>query len=237
MAVGVACAVVTLAVAALLSWGNDSLPGATQSLVLVLCVVAASTTGLRSAGLVASLAAAIGFDYFLTPPYFSLSISDPEDVQVTVLLLLIGLAVIGLAQWGRRHQAARSTEAAFLDGILQASMLAASRGTEDLSLERFLAAQITDVLGCDGARFESTYVATARTARISPDGLVSLDGRSVDVDADGLPTHCEIVTPVSPGVTPGGPCFVLTAATQVTRPTARRRRVAAALAAQLHNAV
>ena len=47
---------------------------------------------------VTALAAAVSFDFFLTAPYLSLAIKHPSNVLATVLLLVVGLAVGGIAR-------------------------------------------------------------------------------------------------------------------------------------------
>ena len=38
----------------------------------------------------------------LTEPYARFTITDPNDIEATVLLVLVGLAVTEIALWGRR---------------------------------------------------------------------------------------------------------------------------------------
>ena len=45
------------------------------------------------------------FDLFLTQPYGTLAVTNPDDVEALVLLLAVGVAVTELALWGRRQQA------------------------------------------------------------------------------------------------------------------------------------
>ena len=48
----------------------------------------------------------VWFDFFLTEPYLRLTIADSDDIETTVLLVLIGVAVTEIALWGHRQQAA-----------------------------------------------------------------------------------------------------------------------------------
>ena len=86
-------AVVPVAACAILALFRDSIANTNAALGLVLLVVAAASTGIRWAGIVAALSSAVGFDYFLTEPYNTLSISDRGDIETALLLLLIGAAV------------------------------------------------------------------------------------------------------------------------------------------------
>src|SRR4051794_3092157 len=59
------------------------------ALILAVAVVAAGAMGGRVAGAVAGLTAATSFDFFHTKPYLSLLIHDGDDVEMTVLLLVL----------------------------------------------------------------------------------------------------------------------------------------------------
>ena len=126
----VASAITPLAACAILALFRDSIVNTNAALVLVLLVVAAASTGIRPAGIVAALAGAAGFDYFLTEPYNTLNIADRADLETAVLLLLVGAAVTEIALWGRRQQARASREQGYLDGVLgTAATVAAGRSS------------------------------------------------------------------------------------------------------------
>ena len=89
---------------------RSDLTPATDALVLVLLVVGVAATGDRLAGLVAAVSGGVWFDFFLTQPYNRLTIDDANDVEVTVLLVLVGAAVTEIVLWGRRQQARAMAE-------------------------------------------------------------------------------------------------------------------------------
>src|SRR5664279_3211659 len=125
-----ASAVLPLVACGILALFRDSVANTNAALGLVLLVVAAASTGIRLAGIVAALSSAAGFDYFLTEPYNTLSISDRADIETAVLLLLVGAAVTEVALWGRREQARASQEQGYLDGVLStAATVAAGRSS------------------------------------------------------------------------------------------------------------
>jgi uncharacterized protein DUF4118 len=68
------------------------------ALILAVVVVAAGALGGRAAGMMAGLTAAVSFDFFHTRPYLSLLIHDADDVEMTLLLLILGL-VSGQLAW------------------------------------------------------------------------------------------------------------------------------------------
>jgi len=110
-----AAAVIPLLACSILALFRDSIANTNAALGLVLLVVAAASTGIRLAGILAALSTAAGFDYFLTEPYNTLNITDRADIVTAVLLLLVGTAVTEVALWGRRQQARASREQGYLD--------------------------------------------------------------------------------------------------------------------------
>src|SRR6476659_7848817 len=62
-------------------------------LILVFFVLLGAVIGGRVAGVVSALTAAVSFDFFYTQPYNSLKINSAADVETTILLLLVGLAM------------------------------------------------------------------------------------------------------------------------------------------------
>ena len=85
-----AAAVVPFAACALLAVFRESVANTNAALGLVLLVVAAASTGIRWAGIVAALSSAAWFDFFLTEPYNQFTIADRADIETAVLLLIVG---------------------------------------------------------------------------------------------------------------------------------------------------
>jgi len=226
----VAAAVVPLAACAVLALTRDSVANTNAALVLVLLVVAAASTGVRLAGIVAALASAIGFDYFLTEPYDTLNIADRADIETAALLLLVGAAVTEVALWGRREQARASREQGYLDGVLgTAATVAAGRASTN-DLIDLVCRQVVEILQIDSCRFDAGT--RSGLPALDPSGTVTRHGRTVDVSRQGLPTDSMIALLVrSGGVTYGH--LLLTAATRVVRPSQQQLRVAVTLANQV----
>ena len=218
----VACAILTLF--------RDSIANTNAALGLVLLVVAAAATGVRAAGIVAALASAAGFDYFLAVPYHTFSISNRGDIETAVLLLLVGTAVTELALWGRREQARASREQGFLDGVLgTAATVAAGASTTDELIDH-VCAQIIEILQIDDCRFDLDT--RSGLPALDPAGTVTRGGITVNVARHGLPTDSKIALfTKNGGLTYGH--LVLTAATRTVRPTQEQLRVAVTLASQV----
>ena len=158
------------------------------------------------------------FDLFLTEPYGTLAVSNPDDVEALVLLLAVGLAVTELALWGRRQQAGASRRLGYLDGVLSTAEKIAAHDPDRADLVSLVGTELTGLLRLDGCRYAP--VAPHLRAVIQPDGQVRSGERLLDVERHGLPTDEEILLPVrSAGQTVGG--FVLTSATAVGAPHVR----------------
>jgi hypothetical protein len=69
---------------------------------------------LAMAAVLAAVSAAAWFDFFLTQPYERFSITHRTDIETTVLLLVVGVAVTELAVRARRQRYLADSEAAYL---------------------------------------------------------------------------------------------------------------------------
>lgn len=227
------CAVLgPLLTCAVLSGFRDSVTAATTVLVLVLWVVGAAATGDRYAGVLAALSGAVWFDFFLTEPYQRFTIADSDDVEATVLLVLISLAVSEVALWGHRQQADAQRRAGYLDGVLGTARAVSEGDLPTSAVIEVVAGQITDVLGADECRFVDGAVHDARVSVLGQDGMLTRNGRPVDVDRVGLPTDDYVAVPVRRGERTVGH-FLVTATTHRSYPTIEGRRIAALLADQV----
>ena len=91
-AVGLAVAAFgPLLVAGILVPFRDDIASANIVLVFVLVVVLGASVGTRWSGAIGAVIAAMSYDFFFTRPYQSLKIDSSDDIQTTVLLLVIGL--------------------------------------------------------------------------------------------------------------------------------------------------
>lgn len=219
-----------LAVAAVLQLAIGYVANSAAALVLVLVVVAAAATGDRIAGVLAALAAAVGFDFFLTPPYLQLRIDSVEDAELAVLLLLVGVAVSELASWGIRQSATATQQSGFVQGALESAILAGgSVGTAD-GLRR-AAEGIRKVLGAEAVAFVYGEH-DAGAAVINQDGSVRRRGRDLDVASAGLPGGDDYAAiPIARNGAQIG-YFRVTSPTRTVRPSRDQLRVAALLAGQ-----
>ncbi len=209
----------------------DLVPKSAAALVLVLFVVGGAATGDRVAGFLAAVSSAVAFDFFLTQPYLQLRIDNVEDIELAVLLLLVGLAVSELASWGIRQSAAATEQADFVKGALESADLAAGSTSESEALER-VSDTIRRLLGVERVSFEyGDHDATA--AVILRDGSMRYQGKSLDVALVGLPTGPYAYTAI-PVVRQGAQIgyFRLASPTSGVRPGRDALRVAVLLAGE-----
>jgi K+-sensing histidine kinase KdpD len=140
-----------LALAAILVPFRAHFENTDAALVMLLMVVAVAAAGNRLAGYLAALSAAVWFDFFLTRPYQTFNITSRYDIETTVLLLIIGVAVTELAVWGRREHAAAGRRAGYLAGIgVTVEAVAAGEGPSELIEE--VSGQLTRVLSLRSCR-------------------------------------------------------------------------------------
>jgi K+-sensing histidine kinase KdpD len=219
-----------LALAALLIPFRGSFPNTEAALALILVVVAVAANGYRLAGIMAAVSAAVWFDFFLTHPYERFTITRREDIETTLLLLVIGVAVTEIAVWGRRQHAVASRRAGYLEGI-NAAAQAAAAGSSPSALTAQVADQLTSVLSLVSCRFQYGAAGLGRPARLRQDGTVLVADRPWDVDAEGLPQGTDTELLVEGGGVFQGR-FLMTPGPGA-RPTLEQRLLAVALADQV----
>ena len=103
--IGWAVAVVgPVGISLLLVPARSEIRAVNAALVLVVVVLVAAIVGGRTGGVVAALVAALSFDFFFTHPYSSLRINTRDDVETTILLLVVGLVTGELVTRTRRSR-------------------------------------------------------------------------------------------------------------------------------------
>ncbi len=225
-----AALVAPLALTVILVPFRTSFPNTDAALALLLVVVAVAANGYRLAGYLAALSAAVWFDFFLTRPYEEFTINRRTDIETTVLLLVIGVAVTEIAVWGRRQHAAASRRAGYLDGI-NAAAQAAAAGDSPSELIDQVSTSLAELLSLRSCVFQYGKAGLGRPARLLHNGQVVAGQRTVDVAAGGLPDQTDIELLVeSGGVFQGR--FLMRARPEA-RPTLEQRLVAIAFADQV----
>ena len=170
---------VPLGLAAVLIPFRASVPNTDGALALLLVVVAVAANGYRPAGILAAVSAAAWFDFFLTRPYETFDITGRTDLETTVLLLAIGVAITEIAVWGRREHATASRRASYLAG-LGAAAQAVAAGSSLSTLIDQVTSQLTQLLSLQTCRFQQGVAGLGLPARLQPDGTVTAGQRMWD---------------------------------------------------------
>ena len=196
------------------------------ALIMVVVVVAAAAVGGRAAGAVTAVVATMAFDFFHTEPYLSLSIESADDVETTILLLLIGLLVGQLALIGWRRQEDASEGRSEVERLYRVAEQAAEGGaTQDLIAA--VRAELGDLLSLADCTYHPGPPPT-ELAALSPRGWVDVGPvhRSTD-DGPVLPASGFTIPMRSRGVVVGHLVCLPVAGAGVSF---ERRRVAVAVA-------
>jgi hypothetical protein len=191
-----AAVVAPIVVAVLLIPARAHLDTADNALFLVVVIVAVASTGRRVAAVVAAVVSALSFDFFLTRPYYSLRITRDQDLITEILLLVVGLAVGGLAARGRRHRDAARQSHHQVELLHSVTELAAS-GQDSHVVVAAAAEQLRELLFLRDCRFTSHDPGEA-AARLTPNGEVRVGNETWPTDDLGLPTR-NIDLPVRSG--------------------------------------
>jgi len=219
-----------LALAVILVPFRTSFPNTDAALALILVVVAVAANGNRLAGVLAAVSAAVWYDFFLTRPYERFTITGRTDIETTVLLLVIGVAVTELAVWGRRQHATASRRAGYLDGIASAAQAVAVGSSPSVLVEQ-VTDQLIQLLTLQSCRFQYGVAGLGRPARLQHDGSVTVGHRDWAVDTEGFPGGTELELLVESGGLFRGR-FLMTPDREA-RPTLEQRLLAIAFADQV----
>ncbi len=173
-----------LVAAALVPW-RTSVSSVNAALILVVVVVAVAANGNRLAGALAALSAAAWFDFFLTEPFQRFTITDRADIETTVLLLIVGLAVSQLATRVRQLKVVTITDAGYLKRIHDTAELARSARSPRAVVDR-VRGELTELLELTECRFEYGSL-LGNPPRLERDGSIVWSRRQWDADRLGLP--------------------------------------------------
>lgn len=123
------------------------------SLVLVVVILVAAITGGRVGAVIAAIGSAFWFDVFFTRPYNSFRINSADDVETTVLLLVVGLVVGEIVLRSREHQ--RVAEVRDVEIHQMRNFAELSAGNEPIGkLIRVLQDELVAILPVETAQFE-----------------------------------------------------------------------------------
>lgn len=123
------------------------------ALVLVLLVVVTAAFGGRGPAALSAVIAALSYEFFFTRPFESLRIDRADDIETTLILLAIGLAVGQLAVHARhtRREVTRGR-----DELASMRRMAerVAAGASDVELVDVAVTELTKLMSLVGCRFE-----------------------------------------------------------------------------------
>lgn len=165
---------------------REHVAAGTIALALALVVAVAARYGDRPGGITAAITAALVFDFAHTRPYASLKISSTDDMLTTLVLLLVGLVVGGLAaEAGRARDRAINgrTDAASLARVLGVAGMASA---EDVELS--VRAELLEILRLDDCWFTTDEVRLPELDRSGalPGGVFRFADDGFELPAGGI---------------------------------------------------
>lgn len=183
-----------LAAAALMVPLRSHVQTSSLALVMVVVVVASLVPGRRGGAVVAGISAGIWFDFFVTRPYESLSIHRSGDVQTTVLLTVVAIAIGEIAA---RRRSARQESAVATQEMLAVYVVAEmlSAGTNAFAVIDAAAEQLQQLLLLDECHFERSAEPMHRPL-INRAGDLEYGNLDWKLERDGLPNR-DVALPVA----------------------------------------
>jgi hypothetical protein len=148
-----------LAVSGVLVAVRDEIRPSNAALVLVLVVLASAVVGGRWGGATSAVVSALCFDFFFTRPYYSFTINSRDDIETTIVLLIVGLAVGELVVRARSSRRAASASRREVEQVRRVAALGAG-GEAAGKLIHILEHELVEALNARGARFERPPFAT-----------------------------------------------------------------------------
>lgn len=180
---------------ALVSVRGD-LDSANSALLIVLVVVLVAALGGRGPAVVSALVGALSWEFFFTKPYNSLRIDSANDVETTLILLVIGLVVGQVAVVGRQRHTRAERGRDELARVRRVAEAVAAGVTGD-ELVTLVCDQLRGLLGLLGCHFEPGTVELAVPA-LDRNGHVDIHRRVLAGDDFALPAQ-GVRIPVSAG--------------------------------------
>jgi hypothetical protein len=123
------------------------------ALLVVLCVVFTGAIGGRGPAILSAVVGALSYEFFFTRPYYSLRINDSNDLETTLILLVIGVAVGQIAVYARRQKREASEAGDELASMRRVAERIAS-GADDRAVIDLTVTELTSLLSLLGCRYE-----------------------------------------------------------------------------------
>ena len=164
------------------------------ALLMVLVVVLVVSPGRRLAALLAGVSAGVWFDFFLTRPYESFTISHSADIQTAAMLVAVAVGVGELAARERQHKSQSVTGHDALQSVQAVSELVAQGASAEVVTSAAEDALVR-LLHLRSCRFDPAR-AVVTVPFVERPGYISYTAFRWDARNDGLPVG-EVTLPVS----------------------------------------
>jgi K+-sensing histidine kinase KdpD len=193
-----------LAAAAIMTSVRSHVADTSLALIMVAVVVVTVSPGYRGSSVLAGASAGVWFDFFLTRPYESFTISRSADLETTLLLVAVAVAVGEIATRSRQQRGRTRAAQGDVAGVSRvAAMLAA-----ELPAEQVISAiveELVALLSLERCSFEPD--GQRRAPSVERSGVVTYNVFARDTEHDGLP-NADVTLPVEGAGRTSG-CFVL----------------------------
>jgi K+-sensing histidine kinase KdpD len=144
-AIGLACALVAV---------RGEIINANAALALVVPVLLGAVIGGRWAGAASAIAAALSFDFFFTRPYGSLTIENHNDVETTIILLVVALIAAEIGIRAQRVSSAAKASKSEVDRLYRIAELA-TRAHDPTDVILAVQAELMGLLDLDDCEYEA----------------------------------------------------------------------------------
>lgn len=178
---GFVVAVLAPTLLSLLLWWTDDLHGLpTEAMALMVVVVATALVGGLLPAVLAALLSGVLLNLLFTPPLYTLTIDEPENVVAILLFIVVGIAVATVVDQAARHTAEATKARAEADAltVLSHSLLNASN---DLSGLLESACELFNARGAAVIRRGEDGEEVVETCGLPPSGI---DAADVATDID-----------------------------------------------------
>ena len=182
-----------IAVSGLLVLVRGEILTTNAALVLVVAVVVAAVLGGRWGGVLSAVVAAACYDFFFTRPYYSFTIDSRDDLETTILLLVVALVVGELVVRSRRSELVARASRREVEQVRRFAAVGAG-GESAGKLIRSVQHETVEVLGARGARYERPPFTTALP--VLGHGSVTLVSDDPTTDGRPMGPRNEVELPV-----------------------------------------
>lgn len=151
--------------------GRPTLGDAVIALLYLLPISYSTTRWGQTSGICAAVAAALAFDFFFIPPFYTFNIGSLEGWLVLAIFLAVAILIVGRIQFGLSRALQREREAIFMYEL--SSALAGLRKQD--AIARTLATQIRQLYQATLVKVVILIDNSSQTTFAPPDGSMAVE--------------------------------------------------------------